>query len=110
MTDQMKAKRAQLKDLSAAFKILVKEGVYGTVNEGLATMYAQDGHTELKSYRQWKETGFQVKKGSTALLFWGEPIQRNKPQEQQPQPDEEDTSKFYPLAYLFSQKHVEPIK
>ena len=109
MTEEMKMKRAQLKDLSAAFRVLVKDGVYGTVNEGLANYYAAEGHTTLKSFRRWKEEGFKIKKGSKALLFWGEPKTHNKPQEQEPPPEEDKDSKFYPLAYLFSQMHVEQL-
>lgn len=111
MTEEMKAKRQALKDLSAAFKILVKEGVYNTVNEGLANYYATEGHTELKSYRQWKQNGYQVKKGSTALLFWGEPLDKHKKTETATDStSDEKKEAFYPLAYVFSQKQVEPIQ
>ena len=107
----MQAKRQALKDLSAAFKILVKEGVYSTVNEGLANYYATEGHTELKSYRKWRESGFQVKKGSEALLFWGEPLSKQKAAETPPDTDTEGKKDaFFPLAYVFSQKQVEPLK
>lgn len=101
----MKAKREELKAISAGFKLLLKEGAIGSINEGLANYYAEQGHTTLNSYSRWKELGFQVKKGASALLMWGEPIK--KEQEQQTQ-NEEKKEPFYPLAYLFSNLQVEP--
>ncbi len=103
----MKIKRDELKALSTGFKILVKEGALDSVNEGLVSMYAQQGHTELKTYRQWKETGFQVRKGSKALLLWGEPKPIRKGSGEAPAPEEKEDT-FFPLAYVFSNLQVEP--
>lgn len=109
MTEEMRAKREELKALSAGFKMLVKEGAIGSVNEGLANYYAEQGHTTLKSYKQWQEQGYQVKKGSKALLMWGEPVPlRNA--DKQPQTEDEKEEHFFPLAYLFSNLQVEPIQ
>lgn len=62
-------KREELKALSAPFKMLLKEGAIGSINEGLANYYASLGHTTLNSYKKWKEQGFQVKKGVTHYYF-----------------------------------------
>lgn len=107
MNEAMKAKREELKALSAGFKLLLKEGAIGSINEGLASYYAEQGHTTLNSYRRWKELGFQVKKGAKALLLWGEPKRKEQP-EPQPQQSEEKREPFYPLAYVFSNLQVEP--
>lgn len=104
----MKIKREELKAISAGYKLLVKEGAIESVNEGLAMYYAELGHKVLKSYRRWKEEGFQVKKGSKALLMWGEPKAYRKNEEQQQ--TEEKEEQFFPLAYVFSNLQVEPIK
>lgn len=111
MTPEIKAKREELKSLSAGFKLLVKEGAIGSINEGLANYYAEQGHTTLKSYRQWQADGFQVKKGAKALLMWGEPKDRQK-QEQEAHQHEAEAKKeqFFPLAYVFSNLQVEPKK
>lgn len=110
-------KREELKALSAPFKMLLKEGAIGSINEGLANYYASLGHTTLNSYKKWKEQGFQVKKGSNALLFWGEPKPIAKgveiktphtPPKKDAKEDEETT--FFPLAYLFSNLQVEPLE
>jgi len=109
MKEEMKAKRQQLKELSRIIQIAVKDGQYTSVNEGLAEIYAQEGHTELHSFKGWLTKGFAVKKGEKALLMWGQPKDKHK-QEQQPEGEEEDKTQFWPLAYLFSQLQVEPLK
>lgn len=109
MNEQIKQKREELKALSAGFKILLKEGAIGSVNEGLANYYAEQGHKILHSYRQWKEQGFQVKKGSKALLMWGEPKKYGKQEEQQAT-EEENKETWFPLAYVFSNLQVEPLQ
>lgn len=105
MTETIKQKRNQLKALSQNFKTLVKAGEIDSINNGLITYYAQQGHTHLNSYRKWQALGFQVKKGSKALLLWGEPKIRK--QEEQ---TEESESSFFPVAYVFSNLQVEPNK
>jgi len=112
MTEQIKAKREELKAISAPFKMLVKEGAIGSINEGLANYYAEQGHTILYSYNKWKEQGFQVKKNSKALLMWGEPQPLKKKTEDNVSKSEnkEDEDTFFPLAYVFSNLQVEPIE
>lgn len=109
MNPEIQQKREELKALSAGFKILLKEGAIGSVNEGLANYYAEQGHNILHSYRQWKEQGFQVRKGSKALLMWGEPKKYGKQEEQQGT-EEENKETWFPLAYVFSNLQVEPIQ
>jgi ferritin len=108
MTEEMKAKRQQLKQISRVVMMAVKEGQYSSINEGLADIYAQEGHTELNSFRGWIKKGFAVKKGEKALLLWGQPKESTK---QEPQEGPEDSkNQFWPLAYVFSQNQVEPLK
>lgn len=108
MTEEMKAKREQLKTLSRIAAKLVEAEEADTVNDALVFMYTKEGHTEIHSFRKWLELGFHVKKGEKALLLWGEPRKALK-QEQQ-EAGEKDEFKFFPLAYVFSQKQVEPMK
>ncbi len=107
MTEQMKAKRDSLKELSKLIAVRVEEGEYATINEGLVDMYTAQGHTEIHSFKQWLSLGKVVRKGEKALLLWGEPVNSNK-QEKQEGKDDEDF-KFVPLAYVFSQLQVEPL-
>ncbi|HYC28220.1 MAG TPA: ArdC-like ssDNA-binding domain-containing protein [Chitinophagaceae bacterium] len=108
MTDEMKEKREGLKIISRMIQQLVKEGVYTSVNEGLADMYRQQGHTEIASFKKWIEKGYCVKKGEKALLMWGQP--RNADNKKKDKEGDADEFSFFPLAYLFSNKQVEPLK
>lgn len=108
MHPEVKQKREELKSLSAGYKMLIKEGAIDSVNEGLAMYYAEQGHTTLKSYRRWKEDGFQVKRGSKALLLWGQPKAYTK--ETTAKTEQEKEEQFFPVAYVFSNLQVEQIK
>lgn len=108
MTENMKAKREELKAISAPLRTLVKAGAIGSINEGLATLYREQGHTTLHSYRSWQKEGYQVKKGSKALLMWAQPQPLKKPVEQMT--EEEKEEQFFPVAYVFSNLQVEPKK
>lgn len=52
--------------------------------------------------------GKVVKKGEKALLLWGEP--RNGGKQEKEEGKDDDEYKFFPLAYVFSQLQVEPLK
>lgn len=93
-------KREKLKALSAGLQALKKSGAIDTVNEGLKSIYEEEGHDELNTLRQWNEKGYKVKKGSEALLLWGSPVRK-------PQDDSEDEFSFFPLCFVFSNLQVE---
>lgn len=107
MTSEMQAKREQLKALSKVAKMLVSSGACGTINEALIDIYRNDGHEEIHSFKKWIERGFCVRRGEKALLLWGEPRKGGK-QEKEAE-GEEDEFKFFPLAYVFSNKQVDPM-
>ena len=108
MTEAMKMKRAHLKELSSAIAEAVKAGAFQSINEGLVAMYAEQGHTEIHSFKYWLSLGKVVRKGEKALLLWGEPLKSSK--QEKPEGVEDDEYKFFPLAYVFSQLQVEPLK
>jgi hypothetical protein len=108
MTDEMKIKREQLKGISRMIQQLVKAGRYSSVNEGLVDMYREQGHTEIHSFKKWLDQGYCVRKGEKALLLWGEPRtgqNHNKKSDQ-----DKDEFSFFPLAFVFSQLQVDPLK
>jgi hypothetical protein len=111
MTDEMKAKREALKQRSAIAAKMVKAQPekFSSVNDALVFMYNEEGHTEIHSFKKWMEKGYIVRKGEKALLLWGEPKKALK-QEKQTDSNDKDEFKFFPLAYVFSQKQVEPMK
>lgn len=106
MTEEMRAKRAYLHKLSQQAKILVDMGEAESVNEGLAMIYAEEGHRNLKTFKEWLKVGKAVRKGEKALLLWGKPLRKQKDQE--PKPEDQDDQDFFPVAYVFSSKQVEP--
>lgn len=94
--------RATLRELSIALRPAVKAGAYATINEALIDAYSKDGHTEFKTFNQWKSEGKSIIKGSKAFVVWAKP-------KDIPHPDpeaEQDEFSYYPLCYLFSNKQV----
>ena len=108
MNDNMKEKRAQLHALSMQAKSLIDFGKAETINEGLKLIYSADGHTELKSFKQWKESGQIVRKGEKALMLWAKPLSSQK--EKEGKTEEAEGRDFFPVAYVFSNLQVEPLK
>jgi hypothetical protein len=92
--------RAQLLANSAAARLLMEMGEADSVNEALVEMYGQ-----------WLKLGYAVKKGERCRFpVWGQPVDKNKPGAQaqaDAAPSEDDTTKYWPMAYLFSNAQVE---
>lgn len=105
-----RARRKALKDLCNKLQQVAKAmGVEMKPNELLRQHYAQAGHTELKSFSEWKEAGYYVKKGEKAILLWAHPKPSREAKElakSQGKNEDEAKNDFYPLAYLFSSKQV----
>ena len=83
-------RRAALKDLSSSLQTLSKQGLFPefpTVNGLLRYYYQSKGYNDLKTFRQWKEEGFSVKKGEKAILLWRNPWQATKARKQRPKPE-----------------------
>ncbi len=98
-------KRKTLIALSQTIRLMVKEGVYDTVNEGLREMY-EEGNPDIEefnTFNQWKEKDCTVKKGSKAFLFWGQPRKFEQVPEGSNEPEE---FKYWPICYLFANTQV----
>ncbi len=94
-----------------------------TINELIKAYYRKEnGVTDLRTYDQWKEEGYQVRRGEKAFLVWGKPKSKQQKQaepttdEDEPtvEPIEQTTAKkddFYPVCYLFdiSQCHKDKV-
>jgi hypothetical protein len=101
-------KRNYLKSLSKGLNVLVKEGTIDSINEGLSGIYAENGHSELKTIYQWNSEGKRVKKGETAFLLWGKPQKYTRNHSNQTRENKETKeTDFYPLCYVFSNLQVE---
>ena len=107
-----RARRQALKDLCNTLQAAATvAGMEETPNELLREYYAQAGHTELKTFEEWKQAGFYIRKGEKAILLWGHPKPSRQAKEaakQAGKPEEEAENDFYPLAYLFSNQQVAP--
>lgn len=96
-----KAKRIELKEISATLAELKQNGGITTINEGLKSIYEKEGHQELKTYEQWERAGMQVKRGAKALYLWGRQTAKTITEN-----GEEKEIKFFPLVPLFSDNQV----
>lgn len=104
-------RRAALRDLSNKLKKLATLAGQDdlSVNELLRQYYAHAGHTELKTFGEWKEAGYYVRKGEKAIILWGHPRSLKKDEataNAEATADTEAQGDFYPLAYLFSNQQV----
>jgi len=103
-------RRAELRTLSNQLKEAVAAGMMqpsedNTINGLLRMFYAAAGHTELKTFDEWKKAGYIVRKGQKALLLWGRPRRQDK--------EADDTNvgdatamEFFPTCYVFSRTQV----
>lgn len=108
MKTTIQEKRESLKAISKIIAKAVEAEQFDSVNAGLVEMYKEQGHTEIHSFRRWLQLGYHVRKGETALLLWGQP--RKVVNQEKVQENEKDEFSFFPLAFVFSQKQVEPLK
>ena len=91
--------RQELISHSNQVRKLVEKGKFSTINEAIReTVYQVQGFTDLRTFDQWKESGFSVKKGSKGLPLWSEP---------QPTPADGD-KKFsaFRVTYYFAAEQV----
>ncbi|MBA3647286.1 MAG: hypothetical protein H0W62_01855 [Chitinophagales bacterium] len=99
--ETIQEKRQRLKQLSSGLSILKKEGAIDTINEGLVSIYQEQGHDELQSFAAWKRDGYSVRRGEHALLLWSRPVRKQ-------QDETGDEYSFFPIAFVFSNLQVEP--
>ena len=118
MTDKMLKKREYLRGLSQTAETMAEGTDFEdcTVNEKLMKfIYNPKNNLEFRSFKKWKEQGFTVRKGQKAFLLWGQPLEndknsKDKDKQKESTTDEEDNSKFFPVAYVFSSEQVYKIK
>ena len=63
--------RENFKLFSKPFLALKQAGKLKTVNDGLLKVYMQQGHTVLKTWKQWQSEGKGVKSGQKPFYYWG---------------------------------------
>lgn len=110
------AKRIRLKELSKSLVASRDAGKYmgnedDTVNGLLRFYYACKGFKNLKTFKEWKNDGYSVKKGEKALLVWGSPVAAKKKDSEKKDEDKhtDETEKeddYFPVCYLFAECQV----
>lgn len=96
--------RRELAELSKQVRPVIAEKQYRNINEAIKEeIYKPQGHTNLKTFDQWKEEGFYIKKGSKALALWARP-QPNAEQAADGGEPAEGTK--FRIMYVFSEKQV----
>lgn len=98
-------KRQYLKELSKPIRELKNIGEVESINEGLKQIYEAQGHTNLKTIRQWNEKGYKVKKGEHALLLWGS--KKTTTHAISDENTDLDPYDFFPICFVFSKSQVE---
>lgn len=110
-------RRQQLRELSQRAKDFKKLAIIEAEREGdqnkllwLSMMGVNEAihyfiykNVECKSFNNWKKEGYTVKKGSKALLFWGQPIEADKVNKKT---GEAEGFEMFPVAFVFSRKDV----
>ena len=113
-------KRRVLQTLSHAAQELAKdEGIdpkdYKINDLLMMLVYNPDNEYKFNSFNGWRREGYTIKKGSKAFLLWGQPINRDRQEQdgtiKKASEDEEADPPFFPLAFLFrSDQVLKPLK
>ena len=110
--ERARQRRQELRELSNSLKTIAKiTGADEAVNKLLIEYYkTHNNATELNTYEQWRNKGFQVKKGSQSFMVWGKPLkEQNKEQGEETDPTDE-MADFFPVCHLFDISQVAPIQ
>lgn len=97
-------------ELTAIIKTAGIKKSNGSVNAQLMQMYIRaTGQTDFRTFLQWKEAGYKVKKGEKAFGLWSRPA-ANLKLEKNPDttPNDEDYSRHY-VCNVFHAGQVEKI-
>ena len=109
-------RRQALKELSKALIAMRESGEYmgnedDTVNGLLRFYYACKGYKNLKTFREWKEEGYIVRRGEKSLLVWGAPVPSKAEKEcteelKKEGKEEEAKDDYFPVCHLFAEVQV----
>lgn len=107
----MNKKRKELIRLSLIARAMIKDDPeeFPNVNTALLALYQEDhpGAETFNTFKQWKETGMHIVKGSKSFAVWAKPLKAKPKEEDKMRPDDpEETYKFWPICYLFSNEQV----
>lgn len=102
MTERLKVTANQAKKSPAYNAVLSGEL---TFNELLVMMYkAETGCTQFHTFKQWKERGFNIIKGSKGFPIFSRPINVIKAEQGK---ESDDSDKFFGTCYLFNENQTQ---
>lgn len=91
-------------------KLVKSEIGPGSNNVEIMAYYVQKtGETEFKTFQQWKEAGYQVRKGESSYPVFSRPIKTIKAERQGAEPAELNGRNYFGIAHLFHAGQVEKI-
>lgn len=109
-------RRQQLSALSRELKAVAQmEGIEESVNSLLLAYYKrQFSASDLRTFDQWKEAGYIVKKGQTSFMIWATPKATKAEKERVAEAKakgEHATEKedYFPVCHLFDISQVHTI-
>lgn len=109
-------RRQDLSALSRDLKAVAEmQGVEESVNSLLLAFYKQQySTTDLRTFEQWKEAGYIVKKGQTSFIIWATPKATKAERERVAEAKakgEHATEKedYFPVCHLFDITQVHTI-
>ena len=116
-----RARRKQLSELSQKLKLanlmVMQMDASITVNDLLIRYYEKQAGAplELNTYEQWRERGYQVRKGSVSFMVWGKPLKHQRDNEKATETTDNDTEKdpnedFFPVCHLFDKSQCYALK
>lgn len=109
-------RRQDLSALSRDLKAVAEmQGIEESVNSLLLAFYKQQySTTDLRTFEQWKEAGYIVKKGQTSFMIWATPKATKAERERVAEAKakgEHATEKedYFPVCHLFDITQVHTI-
>ena len=78
------------------------------INDIIALWYReQTGAKEFKTFQQWHNEGYFVKRGEKAFVLWGRKREVKDVGKKEAAESENIDYEFFPIAYLFSDKQIQ---
>lgn len=112
-------RRKRLSELSHQLKIanllILRADASITINDLLVKYYEKQAGAplELNTYEQWRERGYQVRKGSVSFMVWGKPLKHQSDKEQPKDtddPERDPNEDFFPVCHLFDKSQCYALK
>lgn len=98
-------------ELRAAYKAQRQESG-GTFNAWLIQGYRKaTGQEDFRTYKDWKQAGFQVRRGESSYPLFSRPLGALK-HEKNPDytPGQDSSDRFFKVAHVFHRGQVDPIE